>query len=72
MPVKFAPSHKKFEKGSRKNFTWEHEYIKQKPKQELIDYLNEGHKPKVKRKVRIELDRRGVKLVWKKKELDLD
>jgi len=63
MPVKFSQSHKKFEKGS-KNFVWEHDYIKQKPKEELIEYLNTGSKPKLKRKCKLELDRRGIKLVW--------
>lgn len=64
MPVKFSQSSKKFEKGS-KNYTWEHDYIKQKTKEQLIEYINTGSKPKLKRKCRIELDRRGIKLVWK-------
>ena len=70
MPIKFAPSTKKFQKGSRTNWTWEHEYIKNKTKEDLIKYLNEGQKPKVKQKCRNELDRRGVKLVWVPKEVD--
>ncbi len=65
MPVKFSQSSKKFEKGSRTNYTWEHDYIKHKTKEQLIEYINTGSKPKLKRKCRIELDRRGVKLVWK-------
>jgi len=69
MPVKFGKSQRKFVKGKRNNFEYEHEYIKQKPTHELIDYLNEGFKPKVKRKCRVELDRRGVKLVRVMKDL---
>ena len=63
MPVKFSPSNKKFIKGKKNNFEYDHDYIKQKTAEELITYLNEGSKPKVKRKCRVELDRRGVKLV---------
>ena len=69
MTVKFSQSSKKFEKGS-KNYTWEHDYIKNKSKEELIKYVNEGNKPKVRRKVLVELDRRGIKLVWKEKQKD--
>lgn len=64
MPVKFSPSTRKFIKGKGKTFEFEHDYIKHKTKQELIDYLNNGQKPRVKRKCRVELDRRGIKLVW--------
>ena len=64
MPVKFSKSTKKFEKGSRTNWTWEHDYIKNRSKEDLIKEINEGNKPKLKQKCRIELDRRGVKLVW--------
>ena len=63
MPVKFKPSQTPFVKGQGKktqNF-----YIKNTPKEELIDYINKGQKPKVKQKCRNELDRRGIKLVWK-------
>ena len=71
MPIKFSKSSKKFEKGSRK-YTWEHDYIKTKTKEELIKYVNEGNKPKVRRKVLVELDRRGVKLVWVPKVVDTE
>ena len=65
MPTKFKPSAKKFVRGgSPKNAPVEHFYIKQTPKQELIDYINNGQKPKIKQKCRNELARRGVKLVW--------
>jgi hypothetical protein len=68
MPVKFSPSTRKFIKGKGKTFEYEHDYIKHKSKEDLIKYLNEGQKPKVKRKCLIELDRRKIKLVWVKKE----
>lgn len=64
MPVKFKPSAKKFVKGGSAKAPIEHFYIKQTPKQELIDYINKGQKPKIKQKCRNELARRGVKLVW--------
>ena len=39
-------------------------FIKNTPKQELIDYINnENGKPKIKQKCRNELTRRGVKLI---------
>jgi len=65
MPTKFSQSIKKFVKGKRNNFEFDHDYIKQKTTEELINYINEGSKPKVKRKCRIELDRRGIQLVKK-------
>lgn len=64
MPVKFKPSQTTLVRGS-KNTVTTHYYIKTTPKQELIDYINNGQKPKVKQKCRNELTRRGVKLVWK-------
>jgi len=63
MPVKFKPSQTVFVKGQGKRT--EHFYIKNTPKEELIKYINEGQKPKIKQKCRNELTRRGVKLVWK-------
>jgi hypothetical protein len=70
MPVKFGFSQVIVDRETKKKVV-KHEYMKQKTTQELIDYINEGQKPKLKRKCRVELDRRGVKLVWKKKELDI-
>lgn len=64
MPVKFKPSQTTLVRGS-KNTVTTHYYIKNTPKQELIDYINNGQKPKIKQKCRNELARRGVKLVWK-------
>ena len=69
MPVKFSPSTRKFVKGKGKTFEYEHDYIKHKSKEDLIKYLNEGQKPKVKRKCLIELDRRKIKLVWVNKDI---
>ena len=43
---------------------FKHYYLHQTPKQELIDYLNKGQKPKLKVKALRELERRGVKIVW--------
>lgn len=63
MPIKFKPSQKTFVKG--KGTKIEHFYIKNTPKQELIDYLNKGQKPKIKQKCSNELVRRGVEIVWK-------
>jgi hypothetical protein len=70
MPVKFGFSQVIVDRETKKKVV-KHEYMKQKTTKELIDYINEGQKPKLKRKCRVELDRRGVKLVWKKKELDI-
>jgi hypothetical protein len=66
MPVKFKPSQTTLVKGQGKvtqNF-----YIKNTPKQELIDYLNKGQKPKIKQKCLNELTRRGIEIVWVKPE----
>lgn len=63
MPVKFKPSQTTYKKGEGKVTT--HFYMKNTPTQELIDYINNGQKPKVKQKCRNELTRRGVKLVFK-------
>jgi hypothetical protein len=63
MPIKFKPSQKTFIKGKGTNI--EHFYIKNTPKQELIDYLNKGQKPKIKQKCSNELVRRGIEIVWK-------
>jgi hypothetical protein len=68
MPIKFKPSHKSYVKGQGTKV--EHYYIKNTSKEELIEYINNGQKPKVKQKCRNELDRRGIKLVWKPVEQD--
>ncbi len=64
MPVKFKPSHKSFVKG--RGTKLEHFYIKNTPKSELFEYLNSSNaKPKIKQKVRNELTRRGITIVYK-------
>ena len=69
MPIKFKPSQTTMVKGQGK--VTNHFYIKDTPKEELIDYLNKGQKPKIKQKCLNELTRRGIEIVWKKKELDI-
>lgn len=70
MPVKFKPSQKTVQRGT-KVVTTTHYYIKNTPKQELIDYINSSNGlPKIKQKCKNELDRRGVKLVWEKKSTE--
>lgn len=64
MPIKFKPTQSTLVRGT-KNVVTQHFYIKNTPKEELIDYINNGQKPKIKQKCRNELTRRGVKLVWK-------
>lgn len=68
MPVKFKPSQTALNRASGKTTTT-HYYMKNTSTKELIEYINSTNgKPKVKIKCRNELDRRGVKLVWTKKE----
>lgn len=68
MPVKFKPSQTALNRATGKTTTT-HYYMKSTPTKELIEYINSVNgKPKVKIKCRNELDRRGVKLVWTKKE----
>ena len=68
MPTKFKPSQTTFVKGQGK--VTNHFYIRNTPKEELIDYINKGQKKKVKQKCRNELQRRGINLVWKTPEND--
>lgn len=63
MPVKFKPSQTTLVKG--KGRVTNHYYIKNTPKQELIDYINKGQKPKIKQKCLNELTRRGIEIIWK-------
>ena len=68
MQVKFKSDDKRLVRGTKKVITTKH-YIKNTPKQELIDYIHSSNaKPKIVQKCRNELTRRGVKLVWKPKE----
>ena len=69
MPVKFKPSQKAFIKGQGTKI--EHFYIKNTPKSELFEYLNNNNgKPKIKQKVRNELTRRGIKIIYKTPEAE--
>ena len=68
MPIKFKPSQTVYVKGKGKVTT--NYYIKNTPTEELIKYINEGQKPKIKQKARNELVRRGVNLVWVYKDND--
>ena len=63
MPAKFKATQKTLVRGTNKLITT-HYYLKQTPVEELVKYINEGQKPKIKLKCRNELDRRGVKLNW--------
>lgn len=62
MPVKFKPSQTTYVKGKGK--VTNHFFIKNTPKEELIDYINKGQKPKIKQKCRNELQRRGIKIIY--------
>ena len=64
LPIKFKPSATKIDRKTKKT-SIEHYYMKTTPKQELIDYLNSSSaKPKIKQKVRNELTRRVIKIVY--------
>ena len=65
MPVKLKPSAKKIDRQTKK-VTIEHTYAKPQSKEELFKMLNHEYtKPKVKQKIRNELTRRGVNIVWR-------
>jgi len=68
MPAKFKKSHKEYKRGvSASKQPMKHYYLKNTPKQELIDYLNASNaKPKIKQKCLNELTRRGINIVWKR------
>ena len=63
MPAKFKPTEKLRTRGSTKVVT-KHYYLNTTPKEELITYINNGQKPKVKQKCLNELARRGLKVNW--------
>ena len=68
MPTKFRPTEKNYDRRTGKNVIVRH-YMKSVPKQELIDYLNKDSAPKKKKhKVLKELERRGIKLIWRTKD----
>ena len=67
MPTKLRPSSNTYNRATGKT-TLEHYYIKNISKKELFEELNKDNtKPKVKAKIRNELARRGIKIVWKTK-----
>lgn len=69
MPIKLKPSVKRVDRNTKK-VTIEHSYIKQTPKAELFELLNKSVTAnKVKQKIRNELVRRGIQIVYVDKEV---
>ena len=77
MPAKFKPSERVYAKDARCRRMnthnpikrWKHYYLKTTPKQELFDAINSDRtKPKHRVKYINELVRRGIRIVWNKKE----
>ena len=66
-PIKFQASGKEGDRVTKK-VSMVHHYIKNTPKDELIKYINDGQKPKIKQKCRNELVRRGIEIVYVDKE----
>ena len=65
MPTKLRPSGRNYDRMTKKT-TIVHYWIKGISKKELFEELNkESTKPKVKAKIRNELVRRGIKIVYK-------
>jgi len=59
-PIKFSKSTKKFLTRGSSKYVMEHNYIKCKSNADLIEaYNKEGQKPKLRAKVRVEIDRRN-------------
>lgn len=58
MPVKFGMSQVLVDRETKKK-TVRHEYMKQKTNAELVDFYNENKKPRLRRKVKLELERRN-------------
>jgi len=60
MPIKLGKSARKFIKGKKKSFEFDHDYIKKYTKSALIDMYNTSSTiPKKKQKIKNELVRRG-------------
>ena len=67
MPTKLRPSSNSYDRMTGTT-TLVHYYIKNISQKELFEELNKDNtKPKVKAKIRNELARRGIKIVWKTK-----
>jgi len=65
MPTKLKPSSSSYNRQTGKT-TVTHYFIKGISQEELFkDLNNHNTKPKVKQKIRNELIRRGIKIVWK-------
>jgi len=58
MPVKFGKSAVQINRETKKK-SISHEYMKQKTIDELVEFYNENKKPKLRRKVKIEIERRN-------------
>lgn len=58
MPVKFGKTTIQIDRNTKKK-SISHEYMKQKTIDELVEFYNENKKPKLKRKVKIEIERRN-------------
>ena len=68
MPTKLKPSQVVKDRNTGKLNT-QHFYIKQTPKDELFEYINnKSGKPKIKQKCLNELARRKIKVEWVKPE----
>ena len=68
MPVKLKPSVVKIDRQTKKK-SIERTYAKTQSKEVLFEMLNHQYTtPKVKQKIRNELVRRGVKIVWQRKD----
>lgn len=69
MPIKLKPSVVNVDRNTKKK-TIQHTYIKQTPKAELFELLNKSvTAKKVKQKIRNELVRRGIQIVYVDKEV---
>ena len=67
-PVKLKPSVVRIDRATKKK-SIEHTYPKTQSKDALFEMLNNNNtKKKVKQKIRNELVRRGVKIVWQQKD----
>lgn len=67
-PIKLKPSVTRIDRQTKK-VSIEHTYARNQSKEALFEMLNNSNtKPKVKQKIRNELVRRGVKIVWVEKD----
>jgi len=74
MPIKFEPDSYRYEgRGVGRKQILVKNYMKAQSKETLFKYINNpSGKPKIKQKCLNELNRRGIKVVWKEEpKLDL-